>query len=206
LPLATLRDPTGLWSPVAHDILIQTSLQGIASKEDIEAIKAGSRAFDSATQKPWQAFMHSMLPVVRNPEETFRKNEPITQAEAKQMRDDFISQRLADARTFVQAGDRKAALRAFSEAIHPTMDSSMVPLHVDRQGNLMPGGDWYESWKQGHSPNEFIGRETAQYLARNIKKDQARRIGAAYQSVFGIDQSNQTRIDQSNQTRSDRYR
>lgn len=147
-----------------------------------------------------------MLPVVRNPEETFRKNEPITQAEAKQMRDDFISQRLADARTFVQAGDRKAALRAFSEAIHPTMDSSMVPLHVDRQGNLMPGGDWYESWKQGHSPNEFIGRETAQYLARNIKKDQARRIGAAYQSVFGIDQSNQTRIDQSNQTRSDRYR
>ena len=122
---ATLTDPTGLWSAAAHDYIIDVSLLGVASKNDISTIKAASRAFDATTQGVEQAHMHSMTPP------------GFTPAKAIAKRDRFIEAKLIEARDFEQAGDRTAALRAFGEAIHPIMDSSS-PLHVDPQGNPLP--------------------------------------------------------------------
>jgi RHS repeat-associated protein len=144
-------DPTGLWSPDAHDALIRHALQPCGvSENDIKKIQDASRRFDSATggAEDW-AFAHSM----RSPGQSV--NDAVAQRNA------FIENQLEIARDQYQAGDEDFALGQFGWGIHPVMDLTS-PEHT------LPNGDpivWCAPFgckgNMGHSPWDWthIGHE-----------------------------------------------
>ena len=161
-------DPLGLWSPEAHDALLQNAFGGSVAQREIDLLKSTGRAFDRRTQGVEDTHKHSMCRVGQNPKEALRE------------RDDFIAQTLGKARQLAR-GDRDAALKLLAEALHPIMDSSS-PLHTDVNGNPKEWA-WYKAY--GHSPNESIGSETAKDLTPAILSSQKVRLNAAFNAVFG---------------------
>lgn len=164
-------DPLGLWSPEAHDALLQNAFGGNVAQREIDILKSGGRAFDRRAQGVQDTHKHSMRRVGQNPQEALRE------------RDDFIAQTLGKARSLSRGDcpDRDAALKLLAEALHPIMDSSS-PLHTDEKGNPKEWA-WYKAW--GHSPNESIGAETAKDLTPAILSSQKARLNAAFNAVFG---------------------
>src|SRR5205085_2267622 len=143
-------DPTGLWSPQAHDKILEYALRDRLSKQDIAALQRASREFDKATQGVKDAYKHSMR----------ERGESIQSALAK--RDQFVNDSLKQARAAHQAGDHAGALKKLGEGLHPLMDSSS-PMHTDASGNPKEWAGFLRSgW--GHSPTDFIGKETSNQL------------------------------------------
>lgn len=164
-------DPFGLWSPEAHDALLQNAFGGSVAQREIDILKSAGRAFDRRTQGVQDTHKHSMRRVGQNPQEAIRE------------RDDFITQTLEKARQLARGDcpDRDKALKLLAEALHPIMDSSS-PLHTDENGNPKEWA-WYKAW--GHSPNEGIGSETVKDLTPAILSSQKARLSAAFNAVFG---------------------
>jgi RHS repeat-associated protein len=169
-------DPTGLWSPAAHDAILQFAFGGRLSVTDIRILQQSSRVFDSNTQGfgPDMAPLHSM------------RADGQSAAQAIAARDAFINQTISQAQQLNQAGNRGGALTALGQALHPIMDASS-PLHTTPDGQP-------QLWTRGamlvppwHSPNELIGSETARSLTPAILDQQRGALSSAYDSVFGND-------------------
>lgn len=167
-PLSS-SDLFGLFSPGAHDEIINYSLNTRLTPTELRIVQQASRDFDSRTQSSGESNLHSMR----------LKEQSIADAEAN--RDRFIRQALGEARTMNQRGDRAGALRRYGEACHPIMDWSS-PEHTDAQGHPKV---WNPLWPFGHSPNDSIGKETVHDLTPNILNTQRQLLNQAYDSVFG---------------------
>jgi RHS repeat-associated protein len=169
-------DPTGLWSPAAHDAILQFAFSNRLTANDVQILQQSSRAFDTRTQGfgPDMAPLHSMRAVGQTP------------ADALAARDAFIDQTINQAQQLNQAGNRSGALTALGEALHPIMDASS-PQHTTPDGQPR----LWEIWKSyGHSPNEYMGYETAKDLTPAILDQQRGALNSAYDRVFGTDSTN----------------
>jgi RHS repeat-associated protein len=170
-------DPSGLWSPGAHDVLIQHALAGNATLSDIAALQADSRAFDSSTQGIAWANAHAMAMPGQS------------SADAIAATHAFESQMIAAAQAAAAAGDRQSALQYLAQAMHPMMDSSS-PAHTDDNGNPITYSDpsLLADWWNGHSgPDMPIigGKETIYGLTPPILHKEDQMLLDAYNSVFG---------------------
>lgn len=164
----TRSDAYGLWSPAAHDKLFEYAFSGRMSASDVDILKSSSRQFDKDTQSGDLSYMHSMA----------RKNQSPNDA-AKQ-RDAFVADILTQARRAADANNRSEALRLLGQACHPVMDKSS-PMHTDSTG--VPK-TWEPTNPWGHSPNEYIGKETASDLTPSILDAQKRSLNMLYDFVF----------------------
>jgi RHS repeat-associated protein len=121
-------DPSGLWSPAAHDQIIWNALHPCGvSNADIWTIQQASRDFDSSHQDPIWSPMHSMSDGEHNQ----------SASDAKDIRDRFIANMLHVAAIQMKEGFHNQALASFGAAIHPVMDLTS-PAHTDSQGNPIP--------------------------------------------------------------------
>jgi len=162
-------DPFGLWSPEAHDKILESALKDRFSKDDLKAVQQASREFDKATQSAKDANKHAMRQAGQSPKD----------AKAETQR--FINNKLTQAREAQQAGDHAGALRNFGEAVHP-MDASS-PMHTNSNGDPKPYYGIISAL--GHSPNDSIGRETSSALTVGILLRQSAAINSAADRVFG---------------------
>jgi RHS repeat-associated protein len=62
-------DPTGLFSPEAHDKIIDNSLKNRFPGDDLAKVKHSSREFDKATQATKDANLHAMRRAGQSPED-----------------------------------------------------------------------------------------------------------------------------------------
>lgn len=164
-------DPLGLWSPDAHDSLIEYAFAGLLSPSDIEILKASGRIFDKNTQSTSMSFAHSMRTTQQAPEE------------AVALRDNFILDTLAQCQ---DVASREKALEFLGEALHPIMDS-YSPEHVDDAGNPRVW-NLREALKMRHSPTEFIGNETVKDITPEIYRKVQIELIKAYNEAFPIQQ------------------
>ena len=165
-PLSNV-DFFGLWSPGAHDDLINHALAGKASDDCIARIQRSSRGFDKRTQGVQYTHVHSM-----------RRKEQ-SSADAIAERDGFIQDTLAKARTAAESGNCDAAMDALGEALHPIMDSTS-PMHTDNNGNP---NVWNPYYPFGHSPNDKIGNETISEITGEIYQKMDKRLTEAFNKV-----------------------
>ncbi len=166
-------DAAGLWSPGAHDVLVQHALGGYATLSDIAALQAGSRAFDRSTQTIAYSNEHAMA----MPGQSSAAATAATEA--------FINAMIALAQNAAAAGDRATALDYLAKAMHPIMDSSS-PAHTDENGNPRTYCGFRCDLTQGHSMDWVpFGRERVSDLTDAIMADQDRRLRDAYDRVFG---------------------
>lgn len=150
---ANSNDPAGLWSPRAHDKILDHALSGCASPSDIRALQAASRDFDKRTGGPIGfAPLHSMRAPYQSPQQ------------ALSIRDGFIQQTLSNAGAAQQAGIHGVAMILLGEAVHPIMDSTS-PIHMDSNGNPLPWGNLSNLADYFHSPGDYWGDETSNMLA-----------------------------------------
>jgi RHS repeat-associated protein len=166
-------DPTGLWSPGAHDAILQFSFGNRLSAGDIAVLQQSSRAFDSANQGfgAADAPLHSMRALGQTP------------AEAIVARDQFIDRTIAQAQQLNQAGDRTGALQVLGQALHPIMDASS-PEHTTPDGQPRLWAPWSFP---GHSPADcplVCGSERVQDLTPAILNQQNTALNNAYDKVF----------------------
>lgn len=162
-------DPTGLWSPEAHDEILNNVFNGRLSGNDIARLQNSSREFDKRTQSSNQAYMHCMS----------QRGQGVPTANNR--RNKFIDEKIQEARQFALAGNRNAALDKLGEACHPVMDCSS-PEHVYSNGSPKV---WSPSWPFGHSPVEHVGNETASDLTNGILQGQKALLNEMYDRVFG---------------------
>jgi len=136
-------DPLGLWPGWVHDLIIERALHGLASEDDIRAVKEFSRTFDHLTQANADAFKHAM------------RSEHQTTLEAIQKREAFIRGKVAQAQSDV-AVYRPSALEDFAEGAHTRMDETS-PAHTDANG-LPRIWDWtdLDSWKAHNAEEDHM--------------------------------------------------
>ncbi len=165
-------DPSGLWSPEAHDSMIGFALGGRATDWDIAVIQQAGRDFDKATQGLYFSNLHSMRRAGQSPERAIEN------------RDRWVQWMLRRAKCAETTGRHNEALRLFGQAIHPVMDATS-PVHNDRNGQP---GLWRSMVRDGlgHSPNEAIGSETKGDIPWATYEQMYQQLYALYQSVFSI--------------------
>jgi RHS repeat-associated protein len=170
-------DPLGLWSPAAHDKILDHALSGCATPSDIKAIQDASKDFDRRTGGG-RGFspVHSMRARWETPQQ------------ALAIRDGFTQQTISQASDAQQAGIHGQAMALLGEAVHPTMDSTSL-LHVDSNGNpLLWDAVWGNFWNDVfHSPWDFWGAETSNMLAFGSPRfdNMDDQIRSAYKRVMG---------------------
>jgi RHS repeat-associated protein len=163
-------DPMGLLSPEAHDKVFDNALKDRFSASDLAKVKQASREFDKATQATKFANMHAMRKAGQSPEE------------AKAETQKFIQSRLGQARAAESFKLHDEALKLFGEAMHPVGDRSSSE-HTNPDGNPKP---YYGLISiLGHSPNDYIGRETSATLTPALLQQQSSIINSAADYVFG---------------------
>jgi RHS repeat-associated protein len=165
---ATLADPLGLWSPGAHDEIIRDSFARVLTPADIGVLQKASRDFDSSHQSAADSYMHAM------------RESGQSAADAIQLTNNFIADRISAARQYAQAGNRQCALEALGQAMHPVMDASS-PMHRTPDGQPKVWNPW---WPFGHSPNDEIGNETIYDLTSAILRQQHDALNDLYNQVF----------------------
>jgi RHS repeat-associated protein len=123
------RDPTGFWSPDAHDQLIWNALHPCGvSNPAIYQIQQGSRFADSfAFQDPSYAYMHAMS--------DGSTQQSATEAQAQSAK--FVADQLAAANQVYNAGGTGQGMFLLGLALHPGMDATS-PAHTDPNGNPIP--------------------------------------------------------------------
>jgi RHS repeat-associated protein len=132
------RDPQGLWSPGAHDRIVERALKPCGvTDSNIKLIQDGSRWFDKWSQAPVWSPEHSMLDGTTNQ----------SPAEMRRIRDGFVNGMMNMVHAQMNAGVKSQAFFNFGVAIHPLMDSTS-PQHTDDNGNPYPwcgkqGCGWY---------------------------------------------------------------
>jgi RHS repeat-associated protein len=111
-------DPSGFWSPEAHDALIRHALQPCGvSPEQIHQIQQGSRMIDDETGTSEEyAYIHSMAAPGQSAQD------------AEDMRNGYIGTTLQVAQD-IWASNPDFALRTLGDGIHPAMDFTS-PAHT----------------------------------------------------------------------------
>jgi len=175
-------DPSGLWSPRAHDQMVWNALSPCGvSDADIYEIQRGSRSVDQDYQGAEYAYMHSM------------SNGNISQSASKAVaqRNSFVQVEVREAIADFAAGDRNQAMFVFGIAMHPVMDMTS-PAHTDRNGNPIPwcgltGCANNRGQVLEHSPNDLTGIERVQDLNANpeIQRLENQLIRGYFESVTG---------------------
>ena len=161
-------DPLGLWSPRAHDAMIDHAFQGMSA--DIRNIlKSASREFDKRTQAAEQSYMHSMR----------QTGQDAADAELRKWK--FVAASLMRARCLARSGHRSEALISLGYALHTLMDSLSV-MHTESDGTPKR---WDPSNPLGHSPIDLIGRETWFNLGPHALQQSDQLLNAAFQQAFG---------------------
>ncbi len=160
-------DRYGLWSPKAHDTLIQYAFEGMLPQREIDIMKKSGREFDKNTQASNQSYMHSMR----------QKGESIE--DAIRQRDQFINDNLSNI-CVGYPNNRDDQLKTFGEIVHPVMDK-YSPEHRDINGNPK---EWNPLWPFGHSPMEHIGNETVKDITPNVRDQVTRELIESYNSAF----------------------
>jgi RHS repeat-associated protein len=160
-------DPLGLWSPGAHDALIEHALKDKASTACIARLKQSSRDFDKKTQGVQFTHVHSMRAKDQKPED------------AISARDTFIKETLEKAKKAANSGECDEAMDLLGQALHPIMDSTS-PMHTDSSGNPKV---WNPLWPFGHSPNDSIGNETVKDITPEIYKKMDEEIRKAFEKI-----------------------
>lgn len=165
-------DPMGQnpWSPEAHNALLEHAFKGKLAPSDIDFFKRVSKEFDEATQGPGEEFKHGMR----------RKNEQ--PAHAIHVCESFIDWEIWLARQAKQRGDLAGAMSHLGMAMHAIMDKAS-PVHRDCNGlPLVWDGVVNTGW--GHSPNEWLGKETKAEITSDIFAQQDKALNDAYDRVF----------------------
>jgi len=171
-------DPSGLWSPGAHDALLANAFEGRLSQAKIQALQTSSREFDKRTQATSQSHMHAMR----------QDGEAVDVQQNKTA--DFVSTSLAEARSLAAAGKTEAALEKLGEAMHAVMDSAS-PAHTDAEGNAREWRGFFHPSALEHSPNDLLGSERTQDISPEVFRSQKAILNGMYNSVFGTgDQRN----------------
>jgi RHS repeat-associated protein len=175
------KDSNGQWSTVAHDMLLDSGLNGLASQPDIDAIKLASQAFDARTQGPEFANLHAMAKPGQSAQEAIDAT------------NQWVDTMMAMAHEQELLGNHAVALDLFAQGAHPMMDSSSF-IHRDQfTGDPFTWGcgwDCRGNWIE-HSLFDFQGFETSADLTsiREIWPDIARKqdqsLADAYRKVFG---------------------
>jgi RHS repeat-associated protein len=134
-------DPNGLWSPEAHDYLLDYAFRTRqdVSFEKIRIMQAASRALDVATATDDKASnIHSMRMYGQ------------TQDQARRARDAWVWNLILAAKKLRKECKERKAHELLGKAFHTIMDSTS-PEHVDEEGNLRL---WYSVLYNGlgHSP------------------------------------------------------
>jgi len=160
------NDPSGLFSPGAHDAILQNVFGNRLPANEITILQQASRDFDKRTQASDQSHLHSMT----------QKGQ--TTADAIQMRDAAINLMMTNA---IAAETRDDSLRVFGEAMHPVMDFSS-PMHTTQNDEPRVWNPWNPF---GHSPTDWIGKETVSHLTPEILSEQSTLLNNAYNEVFG---------------------
>jgi hypothetical protein len=151
-----------------HDEIIRDSFAGVLTPADIGVLQKASRDFDSAHQSAADSYMHAM------------RERGQSSGDAIQLTNRFIAEKIAAARAYAQAGNRRCALIALGEAMHLVMDSSS-PMHRTPDGQPKVWNPW---WPFGHSPIDEIGSETIYDLTPAILKQQHDVLNDLYNQVF----------------------
>ncbi len=191
-------DPSGLWSPEAHDKIIDVSLAyrsvgntfyNFVNMGDRRALMQASRNFDVVSQSSIFSNMHYMRSGTQTP------------AEAVSGMMKRVAGRMIDARSAAERGDKKTALKLLGEAMHPIMDMDS-PMHREANGSpkvwrgyqdavetsLHPSygfsenGDVIEA--KLHSPIDSIGNETTKHITESIFRSQNEYLENMFTSVF----------------------
>ncbi len=172
-------DPSGLWSPEAHDAMIQHALGPCGICQDwIDAIKAASRFFDEVTGTDTEyANYHAMAKPGQTPQR------------AIDARNDIIASQLSLAQQH-WTSDRSQALTDFATGIHTMMDLTS-PAHTDNSGNPimwcgLQGCKGNRSQVLQHSRNDYTtGVETTGNITRAIYAVEDDAIRGAFMYMTG---------------------
>ena len=169
-------DPMGLWSPAAHDAILQFAFGSRLAAVDIQILQHSSRVFDSRTQGfgPDMAPLHSL------------RAEGQSAAQAITVRNIFIEERIVQAQRLYQADNAGGALEALGQALHPIMDASS-PMHTTADGQPRL---WTPSTMLGHSPfdcGRLCGGEQTRNLTPGILDQQRDALNTTYDRVFSDD-------------------
>ena len=170
-------DTNGLWSPGAHDLILDMTFGILESIGRIPtgttaALQASSRKLDESNQGTQYAHIHSMRQVGES------------QAKAIAKRDAFIAQKLSCARKLRLLGDKLGSLENLGEALHALMDSTS-PLHVNpTTGEVYPYKADDPFTYYNHSPNDYYGGETVNEVTSRILEVNSTLLFQAYSQVF----------------------
>jgi RHS repeat-associated protein len=161
-------DPTGLWSMLAHHILLNQAFgnTNVFTKNQIGLLMLDGVVMDidaeRAKNDPGSSFKHFMLPVGINP----TTKAPWTKKDAFKEAEDFVNQQMKDAKAYMAKGMNDKALIELGKAFHTVMDSTS-PAHVDENG-------WPVAYVganiKKHSPAEWMGEENG--VALNAEEGQ----------------------------------
>ena len=169
-------DPSGLWSPPAHDAFIRHALAGCGVPDsEIKALQQASRDFDLATQLESMAYAHSMRAPGQNQDDALRQ------------RNEFIRSRMDMAQSNYDSGDLPDALRNLGRALHPVMDSTSPEHTVDGVPRewCLPIGCEGNRIRKDHSSSDKNGHErTADITSADYDFEDAY-IQGAYSFVTG---------------------
>jgi RHS repeat-associated protein len=172
-PTVPGQQPGMSWGPPGHDKILEESLKGCATPEDIAALKKAGREFDMRTQRPANSPLHSMQGPGQSPEQAIA------------VRDGFVSATMAQAVAAQQAGHHGEAMTLLAGALHAPMDSTSR-LHTHSDGSpqewsgLLPWG-WL------HSPNDSWGVETSKMIDMGYPRfgELSGELLEAYKAVMG---------------------
>jgi RHS repeat-associated protein len=168
------RDPSGLWSPGAHNALFVGAFSGRLSQEDIDLLASESRLFDLYTQSSADAYKHAM------------RADGDSEAVGRIRTQGFIYDTLNQARCAAGAGQNYEAMLLLAHALH-TIQDGWSPEHVDREGNPRKWNWWARVQTVlgvGHSPADFLGQEGPDNVTPAIQAGLSRQMNAAYDYVF----------------------
>ncbi|MCX6878581.1 MAG: hypothetical protein NTW21_32920 [Verrucomicrobia bacterium] len=165
-------DPLGLWSPQAHDALLQHAFEGKIPQREIDILKWASAGFDVLTFQEKYSNMHCMG----------TKGQTILDAKAacKKSIDDTIS----NAKDACGSGNRSEAMNLLGQALHTIMDQ-YSPMHTDSNGNPISYDPNSPNGKK-HSKSDAHGEERTLDITPEIYKQQDKLLNDAYFEVFGL--------------------
>lgn len=176
-------DPSGLWSPAAHDQLIWNALHGCKGISDLDIwqIQKGSRWFDENSQGADWSFGHAMS----------NGNAKQPGRDARNMTASFVAREMGVARNTLNAGARNQGLFDFGIALHPLMDMTSSA-HTDGQGNPIAwcglkgcGGLSGLQQVNQHSVYDITGIERVQDLTPSVQQLNTFMIRNWYQAITG---------------------
>jgi RHS repeat-associated protein len=165
-------DPLGLWSPDAHDFMLEHAYENSLSQHDIAVMQRESRELDKKTGIPARdAYIHAMRRAGEAPDH------------ARAMTNRFIGEQIAAAKQAAAHHDREAALRHLADAAHAKMDSSS-PAHTKPNGEPRLWGIENAVNFPKHSFDDTYGNERTRDITPAILDRSDRDLRALYRKVF----------------------